>query len=135
MNQVLKLIQERELYVHLILFKVYLNTKGRTDKVYSGNLTKELTSLFESEFNREYFDTALQYLFTEGYTKYTSAQTLTVEGRRYFEQWIQEFAKLDESEKKLLNEKLPSKIKDFLGITKDAIVVIKTAVDFFNNLN
>ena len=133
MNQILKLINTRELYTHLIMFKVYLDTKGQTNKSYNGNLQKEVQNLFGDEFDYEDFSTALNYLFTEGYTKYYSAQTLTANGRRYFEDWIYDFIELTEEEKTKINENLPEKIKTYLGIAKDALVVIKNAKDLLEH--
>ncbi len=51
MNQILKLINTRELYVHLIMFKVYIDTKGQTSKSYNGYLQTEIKELFGDEFD------------------------------------------------------------------------------------
>ena len=75
MNEVLKLLNTREIYTHTILFKVYLETRGNTSVAFRGNLQLEVKELFEDDYNYDDYSTALNYLYTEGYTKYYSAQT------------------------------------------------------------
>ena len=133
MNQILKLINRRELYVHLIMFKIYLDTRGQTNQTYKGNLKSEIKELFGEEFEYDDYSTALNYIYTEGYSKFPSVVNLTSSGRSYFENWIYDFTELTEKEKTSINEKLPEKIKKYLGLTKDALVVIKNSKDLFEH--
>ena len=78
---------------------------------------------------------AKQYLKSEGLVADNLASRLTVKGRTYFEDWINEFVELDEEDKGVLNNKLPEKVKKYLGIGKDALSIIKSAKDLIEYLS
>jgi hypothetical protein len=123
MNEILKLIEERELYVHLILSKVYLSTKGRTNEVFQGNLEADFVHLFGSEFNLDTYRTAKNFLYSENYVAYPSAIQLTVYGRRYFEDFIRNYQDINESEKEILKTELPEKVVAFLGLASSVCTI------------
>ena len=91
MNEILKIIEERELYSHLILTKVFIGTNGRTNETYKGKLITDLKQLFGDEFNLVTFNTATNFLYSKGYFNYPSCTHLTVSGRDYFENFIKNF--------------------------------------------
>ena len=123
MNAILKIIEGRKLYTHLILFRLYIDTQGRTNESFRGNWMKELEVLFVGDFNKEMTRTAHQYLYSEGFTKYSNSQTLTPSGRGYIENWAREFSTIDESDKQILEQKLPTKVFEYLGIIADSYSV------------
>jgi hypothetical protein len=118
MNEILKIIEERDLYAHLILTKIYLETKGQTNDVFRGDFNYDLESLFEDEFKNEMVIIARQYLYSEGYVEYPSAVNFTPSGRRYFENLIKSYQEITEEE------------ASFLGITANTVTII----DFFQKL-
>ncbi len=126
MNEILKLIEERELYVHLILSKVYLSTKGRTNEVFHGNLEKDFVELFESDFDKETFRTAKNFLYSEGYVTSPSSIQLTVSGRKYLENFIKNYQFIDENDREILISKLSKKVTSFFGLASN----ITTISDF-----
>jgi len=128
MNQILKLIEKREVYNHIILFKIYLETKGNTDSFYGGNLRKDIHTLIGDDFTNEDFHNAEQYLQSSGYLRSSMSSCLTVQGRDYFERWIKDFGALTNEDKELLNKKLSAKAIAFLGITKDVAVTVGSVV-------
>lgn len=123
MNEILKLIEERELYVHLILLKVYLSTKGRTNDLFHGNLEKDFVELFESEFNKETFLTAKNFLYSEGYVTSSASVQLTVSGRRYLENFIRNYQFIDENDRQILISKLSKKVTSFLGLASNVVTI------------
>nr|WP_315163577.1 hypothetical protein [uncultured Flavobacterium sp.] len=127
MNEILKIIETRELYSHLILSKVYISTHGRTNESYSGNLTSDVKKLFGDEFDLGMYNTATNFLYSEGYFNYPSCTHLTLSGRRYFENFIKNYKTLKQTDIELLQYKLPERIVDFLGISAN----IATIADFF----
>lgn len=124
MNEILKILEERELYSHLILMKVYLATNGRTNETFGGNLQKEFKELFGDEFDSSMFLTATQYLFSEGYVSNASATSLTTEGRTYFEGFVKNYQTITKEDKNLLLTKLPAKVTAFLGISANVVTVL-----------
>ncbi len=130
MEDILKIIEDRELYSHLILAKVYIGTKGKTNESFIGDIQKELKALFNSEFNIEMYRIALQYLYSENLVKYSNASMLTNEGRAYFESFIKNLQKANEEDIKLLNTHLPINVSKFLGLSSNII----TVVDFLNKI-
>jgi hypothetical protein len=128
MNEILKIIEERDLYAHLILTKIYLETKGQTNDVFRGDYNYGLESLFEDEFNEEMVLIARNYLYSEGYVEYPSAVNLTIFGRRYFENLIKSYQNINEEEVELLKTKLPDKVVTFLGLTSNVVTIL----DFIN---
>ena len=135
MNSILEIIDKRNLHMYLIMFKIYLDTRGKTDTGYSGNIEKELEELLEDEYNYDSFCDAKQYLISENLVADKNVSRLSVTGRRDFEDWINEFATLDHQSKINLTNNLPNKVTQYLGITKDAISTLKSAKDLFEFLN
>lgn len=135
MNSILDIIDKRHLHKYLILFQVYLFTRGRTNTIYQGNLKQDMKELLKDDFSQESFEDAVQYLISEDLVANNNASRLSVKGRDHFEKWINEFAELDENEKILLNNNLPEDIKKYLGIGKDVLVTIKTAKDLFEHFS
>lgn len=129
MNEILRIIEKRELYVHIILFKVYIETEGRTDTFYGGNIRREIKELFGNEFNDSSLGIAKEFLMSENLAT-TSCRQLTTYGRSYIEDWAKEFETLNESEKGQLQEKLPIKIFDFFKFTEKT----NNVLSFINQL-
>ena len=129
MNQILKLIETRNLYVHLILFKIYLDTQGRTDTPFSGDMRNEIKELLGDEYTHDKFRIAEQYLESEGITQHMGS-CFTNHGRSYFESWIENFMELNDADIDKLDEELPTKVFDFFNFTDKA----KTVLSFINQL-
>ncbi|MBQ4818604.1 hypothetical protein [Aquimarina sp. MMG016] len=123
MNAILEIIETRNLYSHLILFKLYLDSKGRINDIYNGNLDSEISELLGDEFSKEYLYNAKQWLNSKGYTKYIGSRALSEYGRDYLESWILNFEKLESKDKEILKEKLPEKVFKYFGIAADAYTV------------
>lgn len=130
MNEILKIIEERELYVHLILAKVYLSTKGKTNMSHNGDMYREMKELFGEEFDREMYSTAIQYLRSEDLAKGSDASHLTNYGRSYFEGFVKNYQTLEIEDKELLLKKLPKKVVEFFGFAANII----TVKDFLSRL-
>ena len=129
MNEILRIIEKRELYIHIILFKIYIETEGRTDDLYGGELDKEIQTLLGENFNRNNLGTAKEYLMSEGLTKFSCRQ-LTTYGRNYIEEWARDFENLSESEKQELQQKLPTEVFDFFKLAEKA----KTVLSFITQI-
>ncbi|WP_299183709.1 hypothetical protein [uncultured Aquimarina sp.] len=123
MNAILQIIEKRKIYTHLILFKLYIDSNGRTNQNYSGSLQSEIRVLLEDEFNLEDFNSATQWLNSKNYTRFIGATGLIDNGRDYIESWVMNFENLNQEEKEVLKEKLPEKVFHFLGIAADAYTV------------
>ncbi|WKB82802.1 hypothetical protein QYR09_07135 [Cellulophaga lytica] len=129
MNEILKIIETRNLYAHLILFKIYLASKGRTDRGYSGNLRKDIQELFGENFKQEDFLIAEQYLNSKGYL-FQENYMFSDYGRDYFEDWIKNFLEIENKDIEVLESKLPGKIFNFFGIVEKG----RSVLGFLNNL-
>lgn len=123
MNEILKIIETRDLYIHLILFKIYLSTKGRTDIFFQGNMIDDFKELLGEDFNREDFQLAEHYLRSEGLTQNWSKR-LTRNGRDYFEDWIRNFENLSEEDQVRLQSELSPKMITFFGLAEKANTVL-----------
>jgi len=137
MNKILKIIEKRELYTHIILFKVYINTQGRTDEFYRGHLEKDIEELMGDQFDSDDYYTATQYLFSEGLTE-EGGFPITVSGRAYIENWANEFESLSESDREVLKKELQPKLFDFFGMAEKAntaLSLIKSLVETFQIVN
>ncbi len=126
MNSILKLLETRDLYIHLMLFKIYLSSNGRTKFPYNGNLQKEMKELFASEYDIETYRIAEEYLISEGLVN-DIFLGLSVKGRTYFENWIKEFENLSKEDQENLNESLSPKISKFFELT-DKVSKVATLV-------
>lgn len=126
MNEILKIIEERELYVHLILAKLYLTSYGRTDVHYNGNIFNEMKSLFDEEFNEDVYKAASDFLISENFVKNVKLDgivSLTTYGRSYFEGFVKSYQTIDIEDKELLIKKLPKKVVEFFGFAANIITV------------
>ncbi len=129
MNKILKIIETRDLYIHLILFKIYLETRGKTDTPFGGDMRRDLKELFGKEYSHDKYRVAEQYLESEGFTKY-NASCYTECGRRYFEDWIRDFENLNQEEHNILQKELSPKMYEFFGLAEKA----KTVLDVISKL-
>lgn len=122
MEDILKLINKREYYVFLILSKIYIETKGQMHELlYESEIKKPMQELLGEDFDKEYFSIGIHYCFEEGYIKGISHYSLTVNGRRYFEDLLISVQNAPDEEKELLKEKLPDKVIKYLDITDKVI--------------
>ncbi|WP_430907512.1 hypothetical protein [Maribacter sp. 2-571] len=129
MNEILRIIEKRDLYTHIILFKIYIENEGRTDNFYGGQLDKEIQSLLGENFNRNDLGTAKEYLMSQGLTK-LSCKQLTTYGRSYIEDWARSFENLSESDKQELQQELPTEVFDFFKFAEKA----KTVLSFITQI-
>lgn len=74
MNEFLRIIEKRNLYTHIILFKIYIENEGRTDVHYGGEIDREIKTLLGESFNRNDLATAKEYLMSESLTTYSCRQ-------------------------------------------------------------
>jgi len=123
MNDALIIIEKRSMYTHLILFRLFIEILGRTDKVARINHKLLLQGLLKEEFDKEMFDAARQYLNSENLVRSYDCLTLSVQGRAYIEDWLRYINKLCESDKRLISSKIPKKVTNFLGIMSNTITV------------
>lgn len=123
MNEILKLLETRNLYVYLILFKIYMDHNGMTKHPYSGDLRKEIKEFLGSEYTNENYTIAEEFLKSQGYVE-DMFLGLTAQGRLHFEDWVNNFQNLNEDERKELNTALPPKAIDFFGLADKATKVL-----------
>ncbi len=124
MEDILKLINKREYYVFLILAKIYIETKGQTQElIYESEIKKPMQELLGEDYDNEYFKIGIRYCSEEGYTKGRSHYSLTVYGRRYFEELLFSIQNAPDEEKEILKEKLPDKLSKYLEITDKLITI------------
>lgn len=128
MNELLKIIEKRELYVHIMLFKIHIQTEGKTNN-FCSFLARDIKLLFGESFSLDDYQTAQQYLISEGLTGEDGDQ-LTPYGRRYIEDWARNFYTLSSEEKNILQEKLPKRVFDFFGFMEKT----NTVMSFLNQL-
>ncbi|SEC74404.1 hypothetical protein SAMN05192540_3970 [Maribacter dokdonensis] len=129
MNSILKLLEERSLYVHIILFKIYISHNGKIKMPPIGNLRQEVKALFGTSFSKDIYSASKEYLITSGYVE-DMFMGLSLMGRNYFENWIRNFESLSEEEREKLNTKLAPKMVDFFGLAGKA----NTVLDIVSNL-
>ncbi|MEP0264883.1 hypothetical protein [Dokdonia sp.] len=134
MNSILDIIQTRKLYEFLILYIVYINTKGQTNYNYN-NAERDIEELLMDEFDNEFYLVAENYLFTEGYVQSYAASSLTPSGRNHFENWIEDFSRISDEEKQTLSNNLSERVKKFLKLSNEGISLIKNAVDLLKLIN
>ena len=128
MEDILQIIDNRKRYVFLILSKIYIRTKGRTDEgMWEIEIETEMKKLLESDFNDVYFSVAIQYCISENYIQGYS-YGLTTYGRRYFDDLILSLQNASEEEKKILKQKLPEKILKYLEISSHAATLMSFLV-------
>lgn len=123
MNTIIKLLDQREQYNYLILSRLHIETRGRTNEAFNGNWRKELKELYGENYDEEMLRTSHQYLFSEGYTKYSGSQALTVLGRDYIESWAKDFYLIETTDREILKKELPKKVFDYLGIASNSYTV------------
>ncbi|MBU2995495.1 hypothetical protein KO500_03585 [Cellulophaga baltica] len=137
MNSILKLLETRDLYIHLILFKIYLQTSGRTKiPINESDLKNEIKEIFDGDYSYQDYLTATQYLISENLVE-NSFMGLTVKGRAYFENWIKEFENLSKEDQQKLNENLSPKISKFFELTDNIVKVgtfVTKLIELSNNI-
>jgi len=136
MNVILKIIEDRELYSHLILVKLFISTKGMTNEVYQGNMYRDMKALFGDEFDEEMYRVASQYLRSKDLVVGANIGRLTNYGRDYLENFARSYQNITPEENEILQKKLPEKIKSFLGISADIITVgnfLQLILRFYTN--
>lgn len=116
MNEILRIIELRELYVYILLFKIYIETEGRIDD-FCNYLERDVQLLFGEQFIYDNYLTAQEYLISEGLTN-EDGDGLTPYGRKYIEIWARNFETLTEDEKSHLQTKLPPKVFEFFKFTE-----------------
>lgn len=129
MNAILKLLEERNLYVHIMLYKIYVSHNGMIHYPPDGNLREEIKTLLGEDFSNENYRIAEEYLESEGYVVDTF-MGLTSYGRTYFENWIRNFEDLNLEEREQLQKELSPKMYDFFGLAEKA----KTILDVISKL-
>ncbi|WP_019039072.1 hypothetical protein [Psychroflexus tropicus] len=82
MKKALDILEVNNFYRHLILFKLYIENNGATDK-YFRNLEKDIKGLLKNDFSKDNLLTAINYLDGINYTK-NRAASLTIAGVEYF---------------------------------------------------
>lgn len=123
MKEFLRIKEKREMYQYLILFKLYIETKGDTSKSYQF-LRKDIKELLGSDYDEEYMEIAEEYLKSEEYAKgYISINTITIYGRNYIEDWVESFAESSVQDKELISKEVPDKIKSYFGIASNVASV------------
>lgn len=127
MKTALAILETNNFYRHLILFKLYIENKGRLNETYR-NLENDISELLKEEFNESDFDNAVNYLDNSNYTKYY-AKSLTIHGVNYIENFIEDFSKLEIEEQELLEKELPKAYFDFFQFTSNA----NSVLSFVNN--
>ncbi len=146
MNTILSLIDKRNLYVHLLLLKIYKATSGNTRQSYPGDLQKDMQNLLEEQYDQQAYDIAVQYIVSEDliihpdlwYVSnisdnliiYPESWYLSNYGRAYIEDWVIDFQRLDEIDKKDLTKALPQKVYNWLGFSPET----RTAHSFIHEL-
>ncbi|MBP0902762.1 hypothetical protein ACFSKN_07060 [Mariniflexile gromovii] len=118
MNDALKILESNELMRHIILFKLYVESKGEALKQIF-DIKTDIINLYEDNFNNELYLINIKYLHVNKNYINRNATYLTFEGINYFENWIKSFEKLSEEEKLILDKKLPEKIFDFFKFSKE----------------
>ena len=123
MNLALKILNEKEFISHIILFKLYIDSKGRINKTYFGDIRKEIESLYDkNEFDIDIYNSSVSFLAMNKYTdRYSNC--LKLRGVDYFENWLRNFENLSEDDKILLKKKLPKKIFDFFDFATKTTTV------------
>lgn len=123
MEDILKLVEKRNQLVFLILAKIYVRTKGRTNEgIWESEIKSDLQKLMGDEFDAEEFNTAVQYCISEQLINGFS-YSLTTSGRRYFENLLISLQNAPTEDKKLLKENLPEKVSKYLEITEKIITI------------
>lgn len=129
MNAILKLLEERNLYIHIMLYKIYVSHGGMINYPPNGDLRKDIKDLMGDDFSSDNYRIAEEYLESEGYVVDTF-MGLTSFGRAYFENWIRNFENLNLDDRKELQKELSPKIYDFFGLAEKA----KTLLDVISKL-
>lgn len=128
MKTALDILETNNFYRHLILFKLYIEHKGKLNEVYR-NLEVDISELLKEEFNESDFNVAVNYLDNSNYTKYY-ASSMTISGVNYIESFIKEFSILEIEEQELLEKKLPKEYFDFFKFSSK----VNTVLSFVNNI-
>ncbi|WP_151198018.1 hypothetical protein [Cellulophaga baltica] len=127
MNSILKLLETRNLYIHLMLFKIYLQSNGRTkNPINTSDLKNEIKEIFGDDYSHQDYLTAVEYLISENLVE-DIQMGLTIGGRTYFENWIKEFENLSKEDQENLNESLSPKVSKFFELT-DKVSKVATLV-------
>jgi len=127
MNNILKLLETRNLYIHLMLFKIYLQSNGRTkNPINTSDLKNEIKEIFGDDYSHQDYLTAVEYLISENLVE-DIQMGLTIGGRTYFENWIIEFENLSKEDQENLNESLSPKVSKFFELT-DKVSKVATLV-------
>jgi len=123
MNEALRILNKKDFYKYIILFKLYIDSKGNAREMYQGNLKNEIRELHGDDFDIEIFNSAKNYLATNEYTN-RFCDYLKLSGIDYFESWIRSFEKLSEEDTALLKKELPKPIFDFFKFTSGTTTVL-----------
>ena len=124
MKEALKILESNNLYRHLILFKLYVESNGNTNyQLKFSLLTNDIKQLFGEDFNPDFYGFSRSYLVSKGYTN-QSTTTITHKGIDYFENWIQSFKNLTDEELESIEKSLPEPIFNFFKFTKGTTTVL-----------
>jgi hypothetical protein len=137
MDNALKILEKNQLYRHIILFKLYVDSNGIALKNVT-NIQEPIMELFGKKFENEAYYSNRKYLSKKGYIPPNNASHLTFEGIDYIEGFIKSFEQISDTEIKSLNKELPKPIFDFFKITSkssDMISFINNIIDLSEKFN
>jgi hypothetical protein len=123
MSRALNLLESNELMRHLILFKLYIDSKGSAMKRVN-DIKKPIMELYGSDFDVEIFRDSARYLYVNKKFIDRNANELTYDGLDYFENWLKSFENVTEDDTEQLKRELPKPIFDFFNFTKKSTTVL-----------
>jgi len=128
MSKVFDELEQNELMRHIILTKLYINSKGAIHVNYDGNLSKEIEFIYGDKFDQEVYRNAFSFCKRHKYI--SNNNMLKPDGVDYFENWLKYFDSIPEEKRKSYLERLSEKSKGVVELIKGTNSAI-SILEFF----
>lgn len=120
------------LYRNLILLKGYLLSNGHINVTQGTEIRiikKSIQELLNDDFDAEFFNNNLSYLFDRKFLNSYTYLSLTISGVEYTENLITELSNLNEDEIEIIKNNNTDKLLKFLDITSKVASTISPLIN------
>ncbi|MDP9959509.1 hypothetical protein [Chryseobacterium lathyri] len=130
-----ELKDKNNLYRNLILLKSYFLSNGHINVRQATEnkvIKKSIKELLENDFDSDFYNKNLMFLFSEGIFDSYNYLALTTNGINHVEKLIDELGKLSEEEKEIIKKSNTDKLVKFLDISSKFASTVNPIITILN---
>nr|WP_315027955.1 hypothetical protein [uncultured Chryseobacterium sp.] len=134
-NVWVELKDRNNLYRNLILLKSYFLSNGHLNKnqaTENSIIKKSIKELLEDDFDLDFYNNNVMFLFKEGMFDSYNYLALTTTGINHIEKLIDELGELSEEEIEIIRKSNTDKLAKFLDISSKFASTINPLISIFN---